>query len=125
MKKSLLNSAIVGILSITPAISHAALSSSAALVFDNTDSNASGFVLGIAPFTPINAFNGVVIGTTQPASGAHGGPPNGSESPDIDMPWFFFNATGMHQTTSPIDILTDDGAGNVTLDFSGWNVDLE
>ena len=28
----------------------------------------------------------------------------------------------MHQTTSPISILTDDGSGQVTLDFSGWSI---
>ena len=42
------------------------------------------------------------------------------EAGDIDNPWAFFGQTGMHQTTSPVSTLSNDGAGNVTLDFSGW-----
>ena len=45
-----------------------------------------------------------------------------TEAPDIDNPWAFFGQTGMHNTTSAVTTLSNDGAGNVTLDFSGWNV---
>ena len=65
---------------------------------------------------------GIKLGIAQPASGSHSGAPDGSESPAIDNPWLFFANTGMHQTTSAVTILSDDGAGNVTLDFSGWDV---
>ena len=67
--------------------------------------------------TPIGSLNGIVLGTTQGASGSHTGPIDGTESPNIDAPWTFFGGTGMHQTTSAI---TDNGDG--TMDFSGWNV---
>lgn len=66
--------------------------------------------------------NGVYINTAQPASGSHSGSPDGTESASIDMPFSFFGNTGMHQTTSPVTILSDDGAGLVTLNFSGWSV---
>lgn len=57
--------------------------------------------------------NGIKVGTLQPASGSNG---------DIDDSWIFFGNLGVHQTTSPVMILTDDGVGSVTLDFSGWGV---
>ena len=72
--------------------------------------------------TGITRLNGVRIGAVQPASGSHAGAPDGTENPDIDMPWGFFGNTGMHQTTSALVELSDDGAGNLTLDFSGWDV---
>jgi len=43
-----------------------------------------------------------------------------TEAPDIDNPWTLLGQTGMHQTTSPVSTLSNDGAGNVTLDFLGW-----
>ena len=73
-------------------------------------------------WTNIEGFNGINVGTIQLATGSHTGLPDGSEQPDIDQPWDFFKNTGLHQTTSPTNILSDDGAGNVTLDFSGWDV---
>jgi hypothetical protein len=87
------------------------------------DADASGTV-EIGEITPITRLNGIIVdgATTQDATGSHTGLPNGSENPDIDQPWGFFGNTGMHRTTSPISVLTDDGAGNVTLDWSGWNV---
>jgi hypothetical protein len=56
----------------------------------------------------------------QSASGSHSGSIDGTENPNIDMPWTFFGGTGMHQTTSPITVLNDFGSYK-TLDFSGWN----
>ena len=41
---------------------------------------------------------------------------------DIDATWLFFGNAGNHTSVSNIAILSDDSAGNVTLDFSGWNV---
>jgi hypothetical protein len=43
-------------------------------------------------------------------------------SPGIDQPWEFFGQQGIHHTTSAVSILSDDGFGNVELDFSGWTV---
>jgi len=105
--------------------------------FFSMDADVNGKV---APgeITVIGPNNGVVADgvTTQAASGSHGGDPgceagvdpgcNGAggvgETPDIDAPWLFFSNTGMHQTTSPVSASTDDGAGNVELDLTGWNV---
>ena len=72
--------------------------------------------------TMISVNAGVAMGSTQPASGSHSGSVDGTESPGIDDAWEFFGNVGMHQTTSAVTILSDDTAGNVTLDFSGWNV---
>ncbi len=69
--------------------------------------------------TPFGSLNGIVIGTTQAASGSHAGLVDGSENPNIDNPWNFFGNAGMHQTTSPIVDLTGTGSTR-TLDFSGW-----
>jgi hypothetical protein len=65
---------------------------------------------------------GIRLGTVQTATGSHGGAPNGSESPGIDDPWGFGGNTGMHLTTVAPTILSDDGAGNVTIGMSGWTV---
>jgi hypothetical protein len=85
-------------------------------------------------YTGLQEVNGIHIGVTQSASGAHGGAPGCNpskaactgaggpgENPDIDAPWSFFGATGMDFTTSPITVVTDSGATK-TLDFSGWSV---
>jgi len=71
--------------------------------------------------TPIGSLNGIHIGTTQAAGGSHSGGVNGTESPNIDAPWTFFGGTGMHQTTSPITVVTGSGTTKA-LDMSGWNV---
>lgn len=72
--------------------------------------------------TAMTVLNGVYINASQPASGSHSGNPDGTESASIDAPFSFFANTGMHQTTSPVSILSDDGNGHVMLDFSGWSV---
>lgn len=70
---------------------------------------------GVLTYTAIGSenSNGIKVGTSQPATSAN---------PNIDDPWSFFGNLGVHQTTSPVVILTDDGAGGVTLDFSGWDM---
>lgn len=65
---------------------------------------------------------GILLNTTQLAYGNHLGAPDGTESPSIDMPVLNLGGTWMHQTTSPITILTDDNVGHVTLNFSGWGM---
>jgi len=49
---------------------------------------------------------------------------NSFTSGDMDAGWGFFGAAGWHTTTDAngISVATDDGAGNVTLDMSGWTV---
>lgn len=84
------------------------------------DTNDDGMV-AISEITVISRFNGLTIGATQPASGSHSGPPDGSESPDIDNPWGFFGNTGMDFTTSPVTVSADNGTTQ-ELDFSGWSV---
>jgi len=70
---------------------------------------------GVPLPTPLVARNGIQINTAQPAS-------TNPLSPNIDEPWLFFGNLGVSQTTSAITVVTDDAAGNVTLDFSGWDV---
>jgi hypothetical protein len=122
MKKTLVSIAIVGALGITSQSAQAALASDANLSIDA----GSNFGMEVSPGfilpTAISGNNGINIGTIQNATGSHSGAPDGSESPDIDNPWTFFSNTGMHGSSSAINILSDDGAGNVTLDFSGWYV---
>ena len=79
----------------------------------------------------ITGYNGLVLGTAQTATGSHGGLPgctagvgscnNPGENPNIDNPWAFFGNTGMHLSTSPVDVLSASG-NSATLDFSGWTV---
>ncbi len=85
------------------------------------DSDGSGSVSD-SEKSIISMFEGVVIGSTQTASGSHSGTIDGSESPTIDNAWEFFGNTGMTGTTSDVTILSDDGFGTVELDFSGWSV---
>ncbi len=63
---------------------------------------------------------GVLMGTTQIASGSHSGVPDGSESPRIDAPTDFYGTTGMHGNSTPVNIISDLGATKI-LDFSGWH----
>lgn len=85
----------------------------------DTNGNGSASVGERVPLTRDGV--GVALGILQPASGSHTGAIDGSESPLIDI-WEFMGNTGMHQTTTVITIASDDGAGSVTLNFSGWDV---
>ena len=71
----------------------------------------------------LNPYQGIIIGTVQEANGSHSGSPDGTEAPNIDLPWHYFTNTGMHQTTSPITVISG-GNGIYQLDFSGWSVDF-
>jgi len=88
--------------------------------FFTMDANGDGTVQ-TGEKTPISANDGIIIGTSQAASGSHAGPADGSENPGIDNPWGFFKNTGMHQTTSPVTVVNDLGTVK-DLDFSGWSV---
>ncbi len=68
---------------------------------------------GSLTYVAIAGFDHLQLGITQIAS---------VDSPEIDKPWSFFGNLGVHQSTLPVAILTDDKAGNVTLDFSGWAI---
>lgn len=58
----------------------------------------------------------------QTSSGSHAGIPDGSENPDIDNPWDFFDNTGMHGTEdAPISVISVSGK-TAALDFSGWRM---
>ena len=84
------------------------------------DTNSDGSVPGNEK-TVLTMNDGIAIGTSQAATGSHSGSPDGSESPGIDAPWLFFSNTGMHFSNSNVNA-TDNGGGNFSLDFSGWNV---
>lgn len=67
---------------------------------------------------------GLILGLAQPTSGqSHGGAPTGTEITSIDEAFSFGGNTAMHNTVLPITIFSDDGAGNVVLDFTGWRWD--
>ncbi|VAW68721.1 hypothetical protein MNBD_GAMMA09-1865 [hydrothermal vent metagenome] len=142
MNKKIIGAAILAAMAsgVTTTAS-AALSSSAVLDFipgvTTTSTSSATFVKSGSYFgmdtsgngkisagerTAISQNNGLVIGTAQAASGSHGGPVDGTESPGFDNPWEFFGNTGMQYSNNPTVILSDDGAGNATLDFSGWGV---
>lgn len=70
---------------------------------------------GVPLYTPIAGFNHLQLGKILPAS-------SNPLVPNIDQGWQFFGNIGVHQTTAPVTIITDDSAGNVTLGFSGWDV---
>ena len=135
-------------LSCIAVTAEAALSSSALLAFDagyqtcsidGYSCTVSGSYFGVdlqgdgafdnpGDLIPISAGSdgGLLIGRSQLASGSHSGAPDVSEVAPLDAAWSFLGNTGMHQTTSPVNILSDNGAGTVELDFSGisatWNV---
>ena len=120
MKKAILAGAVAMTMGLSANSAYAALASDANLA--GSGSFAMEVSTGFFLPTAVTTLNGIDIGTAQAASGSHVGAPNGSESPNIDNPWAFFGNTGMHQTTSAVNIVSDDGAGNVLLDFSGWDV---
>ena len=87
-----------------------------------TAGQGSCFGMEVAPgfitLTRIEGNDGIIIGSTQSASGSHTGSPNGSENPGIDRGWGFFSNTGLDFTTAPIIEITP----NSVLDFRGWSV---
>ena len=109
-------------------LAEAALVSTATLYFDTPVYNQDGLVTSGSNFgidtngnsiielserVGLTSNDGLKLGVAQPASVA---------SPGIDQPWMTFGQQGISYTTSPVTILSDDGQGNVELDFSGWSV---
>ena len=76
----------------------------------------------VSIYLGIESFNGLIVGTSQLASGSHVGAPDGTESPAIDKAWQAFASTGMLESTSPTSIVGASG-NTATLDFSGISVD--
>jgi len=148
MNKKILASAMLMTMTATAATTaSAALTTGATLNFDTGVASTYGKVLSGSYFgmdtsgdgavksaerTAIAQNNGLIVGSIQGASGSHLGAPgcvadgttcdNAGEFPGIDAAWGFFGNTGMSYAGSATNILSDDGAGNVTLDFSGWGV---
>ena len=69
----------------------------------------------------LSMYDGLIVGTTQIASGAHAGEPDGTESPGIDEPWYYLGNTGMHLSVTPTSIISTT-ENTVELDFTGWSV---
>ena len=118
-------------IAVAVALSATAMSAQAVMLNGNTLSIGTGsfFTMGgsLTPMAPgfdgqfISGFNGLVLGSTQTATGSHTGAVNGSESPNIDNAWAFFGSTGMHLSTSNTNVLSASG-NTATVDFSGWSV---
>ena len=67
---------------------------------------------------------GITLGVAQPTFGqSHAGAPTGTEITTIDQAFSFGGNTAMHNTVLPITVVSDDGAGNVILNFEGWRWD--
>lgn len=113
---------------MTATVEAAALSSTAVLNFDAPVYDANGLVVAGSSFgvdftgdgivdvterTGLTAYDGLILGVAQPGS---------PTAPGIDQSWQFFGNPGIHMTTSPVTILSDDGLGNVELDFSAWAI---
>lgn len=142
MKKTIIASAILAVLATGAATTaSAALANNTQLNFDagvtttssygtqfvkagsyfGMDTNGSGDIKA-SERVAISQNNGLIVGTVQDASGSHSGAVDGTESPDIDAAWEFFGNTGLSYSIAATNVLTDDGAGGVILDFSGWGV---
>lgn len=66
----------------------------------------------------ISSLDGLVVGSTQTATGSHAGAPDGTESAAIDTPHNWYDNTGMLSTVSDTNILSTT-ANTAVLDFSG------
>ena len=144
MKKKLMLASFGVLAGFQMSSSQAALSSSALLAFDagSVICDSSGFCTGTTGsyfavdtnqdglFSPYESIamspgsdGGLLVGQTQIAGNSHSGYPDGTEIAPFDAPFTFLGNTGMHQSTTPTNIVSDDGAGNVLLDFSGWGAE--
>lgn len=91
-----------------------------------TDGSGSWFAIETVPgqftHTSFSSYNGLELnGSAQLASGAHFDPVDGTENPNIDNPWTFFNGTGMHMTTSPVNVISRT-SNTLQVDLSGLAV---
>ncbi len=141
MTKKLMLASFGVLASFQMSSSQAALSSSALLAFDTgsvicsssggcTGTTGSYFAVDTDQdglFTPYESIamspgsdGGLLVGQAQIAGNSHSGYPDGTEIAPFDAAWTFLGNTGMHQSSTPTYIVSDDGLGNVQLDFSGW-----
>lgn len=72
-------------------------------------------------YTPLASFEGIILGSSQLATGSHSGLPNGTENPTITEPWVSSGSTGMHHSVAPITVLSSSG-NTAALDFSGFGI---
>ena len=140
MKKTILSATLVIILTAgVSANTHASLASNATLLIGPQTTHCS-YGLGVPGACTISEIpdanywgidvdaDGVnVINETDLVAieaGTDGGIVLGSvqEPGDIDAEWEWFGALGSHTQAGTLSIASDDGAGNVTLDMTGWNI---
>jgi len=117
---ALANNAVLQFNAYKPCASHHDLSCYNFSSYFGMDTNGSGEVTDNEK-TRIYMNNGLILGSTQPASGSHSGAPNDSEIVSIDEAWQFFGNTGMHFTYSPSNVISASG-NTAAIDFSGWRV---
>lgn len=139
MKKTLLNTAVLGTLSAVSFSAQSALSDGDNLsivgfgtevvscvlgtpppcdnpLFNQTGATGSYFNMGFDLY--ISGNDGITLGTAQSASGSHSGSPDGSETLGIDNAWDFSSNTGMHLTSGTgVTAISD-----TQLDMSNWAV---
>ena len=60
---------------------------------------------------------GILLGTSQLVTSETFGVPG-----SIDVTWNFFGAPGNHIQDATLSVASDDGAGNATLNMTGWTV---
>ena len=86
------------------------------------DMNGNG-IINASEKGGLGGHNGLILGTSQAASGAHTGASGtvSGENPGIDAPWNFAGSTGMDFTVSPSNVLSASG-NQATVDLSGWRV---
>jgi len=129
MKKNYLSATVLSILFLSPLSSNAtSLTSNSVLNFNvaATGGNfasledvgpGSWFALEFSPgsqfVTGISGFDQLQIGVANPASSTSVG--------NIDNPWLFSSIPGVHQSLSPVNIISATG-DTATIDFSGWGI---
>jgi len=130
IRKTSVATAVATVLGATNYTAQAALTTGSVLEFGTGsyfawDYNSDG-IAQPGEKIPVSMYNGIIIGSTQPASGTS---PNDTPNPDIDNPWLWPDASGqpgMHQSLSPITVVdndvNNDGGLTKTLDFSGWGM---
>jgi len=128
MKKSHLSGAVCACLAAVSINANATLINGSVLSFNSygggaslpPDGNGSWFSVEPTLFgvIGISSFDGLILGSTQTATGSHAGIPDGSESPTIDSPHDWFGNTGMLSTVSDTNVLTATG-NTAAIDFAG------
>ena len=82
------------------------------------DGSGSWFSLGGAGYFGISSFDGLVVGTTQVATGSHPGGIDGTELATISNPFVYYSQTALLGTIAPSNILSTIN-NTASVDFSG------